>query len=131
MSGYSVTPLVKKLGLKEGMRVTLINPPINYFDLLGDPFPEFEEAEVDLDFVHLFTNNESEFQSELNALKQKIKPNGVVWVSWYKKAAKKPTELTEDIIRNYARGEGWVDVKVCAVNDDWSGLKLVIPVKDR
>jgi hypothetical protein len=134
LSGYSGTPLAKKLGIKNGFHVVLVNVPEHYFDLFIDlPIDlHFEDKEDEKnDFIHFFTKNKEEFVALLPRLKDRIKPNGMIWVSWPKKTSKVPTNITEDIIRNFALQIGLVDIKVCAVDDIWSGLKLVIPVKDR
>lgn len=134
MAGYPGTPLYKKLGFKAGMRVWVIHPPANYRDLIGPLCPELvfvNGEEKDIDFVHIFTNSKNELKGLLKSIRPKINPRGMVWVSWYKKTAKKPTEITEDIIREVALPLLWVDVKVCAVDEEWSGLKLVIPLKNR
>jgi hypothetical protein len=134
MSGYSCTPLANKLGMKPGCTVAVMNGPVNYLDLVA-PLPDgvtFEDtAEGGLDLIHLFTNSRDELFSELASLRDQIKPNGAIWVSWYKKAAKLPTEITEDTVRDAAFPLGLVDVKVCAVYEKWSGLKLVIRKENR
>ena len=133
-AGYSGTPLEKKLGLKPGFVIRLLNTPDYYFDLFTQ-FPEIlmpeEDPIVKKDFVHFFTKESRELQQVLPELKKEIKQNGMIWVSWPKKASKVPTDITEDTIRDLALTIGLVDVKVCAVDQVWSGLKLVIPVKDR
>jgi|SRR3569833_49633 len=133
MSGYSGTPLAKKLGIKDEFHISLINPPDYYLDLFTDLPPNlyFESDTAKVDFIHFFTKSKVEYESLLPALKEQIKANGMIWVSWPKKAAKIETGITEDVIRNYALQIGLVDIKVCAVDEIWSGLKLVIPVKDR
>src|SRR3569833_3454283 len=133
MSGYSGTPRAKKLGIKDGFHISLINAPDYYLDLFTDLPPDlyFERDTANVDFVHFFTKSQAEYESLLPSLKTQIKPNGMIWVSWPKKASKVPTDITEDIIRNYAIKIGLVDIKVCAVDEIWSGMKLVIPVKDR
>jgi hypothetical protein len=132
--GYSGTPLAKKLGIKNGFHISLINAPEYYLRLFTD-LPAnlyFENEEVkDIDLIHFFTKSRDDYETLLPVLKSRIKPNGIIWVSWPKKASKIPTYITEDIIRNFALQTGLVDIKVCAVDDIWSGLKLVIPVKDR
>lgn len=132
--GYSGTPLAKKLGIKEGFHISLVNSPTHYFELFTD-LPAhlfFEDSnDVKVDLIHFFTKSREEFTATLPGLKQRIKPNGMIWVSWPKKASKIVTDITEDIIRNFALQTGLVDIKVCAVDDTWSGLKLVIRVKDR
>jgi hypothetical protein len=133
-SGYSGTPLAKKLGIKNGFHVCLINAPEYYLQLFTDLPNElyFEDKENSkIDFIHFFTKSKEEYTSLLPGLKDSIKHNAMIWVSWPKKASKVSTDITEDIIRNYAIEIGLVDIKVCAVDDIWSGLKLVIPVKDR
>ena len=133
-AGYSGTPLLNKLGIKPEMRVRVINIPDNYFKLLEvDISDQFVKKNDVPDFIHLFVKNIKEFETEMKKLQPVYKqnPNITIWVSWYKKAAKIPTDITEDIIRNYALKNDLVDVKVCAVSDIWSGLKLVVPVAKR
>ncbi len=134
MAGYSETPLAKKLGIKAGFRIRLINTPEYYFKLFSD-FPvevkiiKAKSSEIDL--IHYFTTKAEVLTHDLLSLKKQLHPNGMIWVSWYKKSAKIPTDVTEDLIRNTALKNGLVDIKVCAVDELWSGLKLVIPIKDR
>lgn len=132
-AGYSGTPLVKKLGIKESASVLAVNAPDNYADLLG-PLPKgasIVQSGEDLDVVHFFTNGRDELQRGLAEYKRLIRQDGAIWVSWYKKAAKLPTEITEDVVREAALPLGLVDVKVCAVDEKWSGLKLVIRRENR
>jgi hypothetical protein len=132
-AGYSGTPLAKKLGIKEGSRVCAINAPEDYLRLI-EPLPigvEIIDDYARADVVHLFTNSRDELFSTLTKLKLSIKPATAIWVSWYKKAAKLPTEITEDRIREVALRLGLVDVKVCAVDEKWFGLKLVIRRENR
>jgi hypothetical protein len=132
MAGYSDTTLAKKLGIKDGFHIRLINAPEYYLNLFTDLPPNiYFEARDQVDFVHFFSKSKAEYMELLPKLKTVIKPNGIIWISWPKKASKVPTDITEDIIRNYAVSIGLVDIKVCAVDEIWSGLKLVIPVKDR
>jgi hypothetical protein len=133
-SGYSGTPLAKKLGIKQGFNITLINAPAYYFNLFTDLPAELQinnDTIAKKDLIHFFTKQKDEYMSILPGLKDQIKPNGIIWISWPKKASKIVTDINEDIIRNYAIQTGLVDIKVCAVDEIWSGLKLVIPVKDR
>ncbi|MBX2843438.1 MAG: DUF3052 domain-containing protein [Flammeovirgaceae bacterium] len=134
MAGYSGTSLEKKLGIKPGFILKIINQPEEYFDFF-DEFPEnitFESSpEILKDIIQFFTKDEGEMRKMLLELKNEIRQNGMIWVSWPKKASKVSTNVTEDIIRDYALKIGLVDIKVCAVSKIWSGLKLVIPVKDR
>ncbi|MCF0075175.1 DUF3052 domain-containing protein [Dyadobacter sp. CY261] len=133
-AGYSEASLVKKLGIKAGYKIRLVDPPEHYFDLLG-VFPAdiefFGESSERLDFIHYFTKQAADLVRDLASLKAEIVPSGMIWISWPKKASKVPTDVTEDVIRNLALSIGLVDVKVCAVDAVWSGLKLVIRVKDR
>ena len=132
--GYSGTPLAKKLGIKEGFKIRLINQPTHYFELFTD-MPENVKILIDKkttkDLIHYFTKEINELEKDILLLKNEVYPNGTIWISWPKKAAKIKTNVTEDLIRSIALGNGLVDVKVCAVDEIWSGLKLVIPVKDR
>ena len=134
MAGYSTTPLAKKLGIKAGNRIRLINAPPHYFELFTD-MPDDISLEQDgvtqLDFIHFFTKESAELNAILPGLKNGIVPAGIIWVSWPKKSAKVACDIDENTIRDLALKNGLVDVKVCAVDEVWSGLKLVIPVKDR
>lgn len=139
-AGYSGTPLLKKLGIKPEMKVLVINRPGDYFKLLEADISDQSLNKNEIpDFIHLFVKNTKEFEAEMKKLKTicKQNPNIIIWVSWYKKAAvrqaqgKLETDITEDVIRNYALKNDLVDVKVCAVSDLWSGLKLVVPVAKR
>lgn len=134
IAGYSGTPLIKKLGIKPESSVLLINEPADYFTLLEtDISDQLSKKNKTPDFIHLFVKNNKEFEAEMKKLKAVCKknPNITIWVSWYKKTAKIPTDITEDVIRNYALKNDLVDVKVCAVSEIWSGLKLVVPVSKR
>ena len=133
-AGYSGTPLLKKLGIKPGHKLVLINQPENYFELLeADVTDQLCNKNEVPDLIHLFTVTKKEFESEMKRLDQLIKKNKnvVIWVSWYKKSSGIATDITEDTIRNFALKNDLVDVKVCAVSDAWSGLKLVVPLKSR
>lgn len=133
-AGYSGTPLSKKLGIKPDMKVLVINQPSDYFSLLETNIADQYCKQNDLpDLIHLFVKSIKEFESEMKKLKKVIVENTsvAIWVSWYKKAAKIATDITEDTIRNYALQNGLVDVKVCAVSDIWSGLKLMVPLTKR
>ena len=131
--GYSGTPLARKLGYKAGFRVFLDNAPPTYWEAL-EPLPDDVEflakIDGDLDLIHVFTDSAKELAAKLKRYVKKIKPAGTIWVSWPKKASKVPTDITEDTIRA-VMGETLVDVKVCAVDEVWSGLKLVIRVDKR
>ena len=131
-AGYSGTPLIKKLGIKPSMKLLLIHPPDNYTDLLKEDITHQIIKNKELpDLVHLFVTSENEFVREMKKLQSLVHPKIIIWVSWYKKSSGKPTDITEDTIRNYALLHGLVDIKVCAVSELWSGLKLVVPVNKR
>ena len=125
---YSGTPLAKKLSLRDGQRVWFDNMPEDVAD-------EIDEYALDLTFVdpaqgidaaHVFVTERADLEAKLMTLRNQIAPDGQVWVSWPKKAAKLPTDITEDTIREIALPMGFVDTKVCAIDETWSGLKLVI-----
>lgn len=118
MAGYSGTPLEQKLGIKDGARVLALGAPDDY------AFANATRGPADV--VHLFARSLAELDKLLPKARKAMKPDGALWVSWYKKAAKIPTDVTEDLIRTRALAGGLVDVKVCAVDEQWSGLKLVI-----
>src|ERR1700737_4580655 len=117
-TGCSGTPLAQKLGIKDGFHVSLINAPEYYMELFTD-LPAnlyFENNEnVKTDFIHFFTKSKDEYSALLPGLKDRIKPNGIIWVSWPKKASKVVTDITEGVIRDFALQSGLVDIKVCAV----------------
>jgi hypothetical protein len=133
-AGYSGTPLAKKLGIKPGFKIRLVNPPSHYKMLFTDwpeKVEEIKQPGVKKNFIHYFVKENAELAKTLILLKSEIVPDGMIWVSWPKKASKIETDITEDVIRNLALKNGLVDIKVCAVDETWSGLKLVIPVKER
>ena len=128
-TGYSGTPLGKKLGITRGCRILKIAAPPEYGELVA-PLPEgvtFEgKAGPRIDLAHLFVTRQEDLVEQLAALRIRLRPEVPVWVSWPKKAARVPTTVTEDTIREAALPVGYVDVKVCAVSAVWSGLKLVV-----
>lgn len=129
-AGYSGTPLVKKLGIKSGMTYSVVDPPAHYRELLvGLPqdLTLAGRSGTGIDFVHLFVKKSEGLGPRLAALRERLSQNGMIWVSWPKKASGVATNLTEDIIREAGISVGLVDVKVCAVDETWSGLKFVIP----
>ena len=132
-TGYSGTPLAKKLGIKEGAKISLFNQPDYYFDLFKD-FPtdvKIIKYSSRVDFIHYFTEQQKELIKDINKLKNSIEQNGMIWISWPKKSSGVETDMNEDVVRNLALKNGLVDIKVCAIDEKWSGLKLVIPVKNR
>jgi hypothetical protein len=128
-TGYSGTPLVRKLGFKPGMRVHYSHAP-EQFDALVGPLPDgvtlLKRPAMDLDLAMLFVTERRDLARGLATLHPKLQPAGMIWVAWPKKASKVATDITEDVVRDVALPRGLVDVKVCAIDDVWSGLKLVI-----
>lgn len=129
MAGYSGTPLAAKLGIKEQSEIVVIGAPDGYRGLL-EPLPAsvrfVPEPSASTGIVHLFATRRAELAQALTSYRKILSPQAVVWVSWPKRSAKVPTELMEDIVRELALPLGFVDVKVCAVDEVWSGLKLVV-----
>lgn len=128
-AGYSGTPLSKKLGIKAAHRVLLIEAPKNYESLLVPLPPAVQfvsQPDSTVDIAHVFVTQREDLAKILSALRKKLNPEAALWVSWPKKAAKVPTTITEDTIRELALPLGFVDIKVCAVTEVWSGLKLVV-----
>jgi hypothetical protein len=133
-AGYSGTPLPKKLGIKPGDSVVLLNAPHGYKKALGEVPDGVKFASsigTDHNLIHIFTTSREDLEKELPRLMKKIAQNGMIWVSWPKKASGVKTDITEDVVRDTALALGMVDVKVCAVDETWSGLKLVIRVENR
>jgi len=128
-AGYSGTPLAKKLGLKPGRRVALLGAPAGYRKLL-EPLPDGvtvgEKIGKTSEIVQVFTKSRVELGKLLASCRKTLGPDAAIWVSWPKKASKVPTDITEDTIRELALPLGFVDIKVCAVDETWSGLKLVL-----
>ncbi len=128
-AGYSGTPLWKKLGLKPGLRLCVVNAPADYDALIAgapEPMERATRPGASVGLVHLFAEQRAELSRQLPRLREQLAPEAVLWVSWPKKASKRSTDITEDVIRELALPIGWVDVKVCAVDAVWSGLKLVV-----
>jgi hypothetical protein len=128
-SGYSGTPLAWKLNLKDGMRVWWDRTPDSVrqeIALEGLVFELLDAPEPPIDAAHIFVTERADLEAKLRDLVPLLEPAGMIWVSWPKKAAKVPTDITEDVIRDVCLPMGLVDVKVCAVDQTWSGLKLVI-----
>ena len=129
MAGYSGTPLASKLGIKAGMVLRVVNAPTGYRKLLA-PMPDgariATHASGKADIVHHFATRRAELAAALESYRGRLDAATPVWVSWPKKSAKLPTDITEDTIRAVALPLGYVDIKVCAVSEVWSGLKLVV-----
>jgi len=134
MAGYSGTPLVKKLGIKPGQRIALLGGPPQYRKTLG-PLPDqvncAEQLSDKLDFIQLFVTSQAELKRRFAESKRCLAVTGSLWVSWPKKASGVATDLNENIVREIGLALGLVDVKVCAVDETWSGLKFVYRLKDR
>ena len=134
MAGYSGTPLAKKLGIKDGSTLFLLGAPKNYLELIA-PLPVgvrvMPQINRETDIVHIFSTKRAELTGALLASLKKLKQDGAIWVSWPKKSSKVATDITEDTIREIALPMGLVDIKVCAVDDVWSGLKLVVRRENR
>ncbi len=130
--GYSGTPLVDKLGIKPGARLQLVSEPEDFAGLLG-PLPDGSRVAVQgvLDFAMLFVKSQSDLRKRFARLRDRLESNGMLWVAWPKKTSGVETDLTEGIVREFGLESGLVDVKVCAVDDTWSGLKFVRRLKDR
>lgn len=133
-AGYSGTPLSKKLGYRQGTRALTRHAPADYARLL-EPLPDGVRFDRRLskatDLVHLFCVRRAALASALADLRRSVRSDAMIWVSWPKKASKAPTDITEDVIRTLALPLGLVDVKVCAVSEVWSGLKLVVRKEER
>ena len=129
MPGYSGTPLARKLSLKDGQRVWWEGMPGSVratIEAEGPALEVLEDALSPIDVAHLFTASRAELDAGLRRLLARLAPGGFIWISWPKKASKVPTDISEDVIRELALPLGLVDVKVCAVDDVWSGLKLMV-----
>jgi hypothetical protein len=134
MAGYSGTPLIKKLGIKESFRVALVNSPKGFKKELGS-LPDkakYASPMADaLDLILLFVNSEAELQKSFVTLSASLVANGMLWVAWPKKSSGVATDLSFTNVQRIGLDAGLVDVKICAVNDVWSGLKFVYRLKDR
>jgi hypothetical protein len=134
MAGYSGTPLLKKIGIKPGHRLLLRNHPASFVKDLGKLPEGAEKTETltgKLDVVVYFTEKRAALEKDFPALAGKLPSDGMLWIAWPKKASGRPTDLTENVVREVGLACGLVDVKVCAIDDIWSGLKFVIRLKDR
>ena len=129
VAGYSGTPLAKKLGIKDGARIFLLNAPADYVRMVA-PLPAgartVKRIDPDTDLIHIFTARRRDLDTALPRAMKLMRPDAAIWVSWPKKSSGVATDVTEDTIREVALPLGLVDIKVCAVDDTWSGLKLVI-----
>jgi hypothetical protein len=134
VAGYSGTPLAKKLGIKPGSRVAALHAPPGYEDLLAPLPPDVsfvKSVTARADVVHLFIDTRAQLAAQLARSLARIRQDAAIWVSWPKKSSRVATDVTEDVIRTIALPMGLVDIKVCAVDDTWSALKLVIRKENR
>jgi hypothetical protein len=137
MSGYSGTPLAKKLGIKQNFRAALLHVPDDVRAELHDALAKCQiqsfsaEASRDLEFIFFFAKSRATLELELMAAAKSLSPAGMLWISWPKKSSGVATDLTENLVRQRGLDAGLVDIKICAVTEVWSGLKFVIPVKNR
>lgn len=134
MAGYSKSLLVDKLGLKAGFKVAFINPPRDYLASLGKLPKDVSvagDSECLVDFIHCFSRRRRDVEGQFAGLKPRLAPNGMLWFSWPKGSSGIETDLNENVLREIGLRNGLVDVKVCAVDDVWSGLKFVFRLKDR
>lgn len=134
MPAYSQTPLARKLGIRDNFRILVVNMPENYLALFTD-WPEriewVHDSQVRKNFIHLFARESEQLYSLLPDLVDEMEQDGMIWVSWPKKASGIHSDVTENLVRSFALETGLVDIKVCSIDDTWSGLKLVIPLKSR
>lgn len=134
MAGYSTTPLWRKLGIKAGHRVRVSHAPGNYAELIAGYPPAVVisgNIRKDIDIWHFFSSSAPQLEARLPVMLRSIRQDGMIWVSWPKKSSGVPSTITEDTVRQHALPLGLVDVKVCAVDDTWSALKLVIRRENR
>jgi len=127
-AGYSRRPLAQKLGIKQGQALMVLNPPVGYEDALGELPPGTSltsKPKGGADLVHFFATRATVLDAEFPGLSERVKPGGAIWVSWPKASSKLPSDLTDRVVRDIGLKNGFVDVKVCAVDETWSGLKFV------
>ena len=133
-TGYSGTPLAKKLGLKSGFKCWFFNAPERYFELFDDlpaDLNQTTDLQNDMDFAHLFFTQKQELENSMQGLAMKLKKDGLIWISWPKGTSKIPTDINREVVREVGLNAGLVDVKVAAIDENWSGLKFVYRLKDR
>ena len=134
MAGYSSTPLAKKLGIKEGSRIGLVNAPKNFRDELGELPDDVEFVKRltnSLDIIVFFVFSERELATNFSRLAGKLKMNGMIWIAWPKKSSGVKTDISFELVQKIGLAAGLVDVKICAIDETWSGLKFVYRLKDR
>jgi hypothetical protein len=130
--GYSGTPLVSKLGIKPDTRIQFLNPPDDFRDTLG-PLPRGlkQVTRGALDFAIIFVRGKADLEKRFAAVRDRLESDGMLWVGWPKKSGRTATDLTENVVRTVGLAAGFVDVKVCAIDDTWSGLKFVRRLRER
>lgn len=133
MAGYSGTPLVKKLGVKEGFNLRFVNAPAELYKQLDLPVKVTVNSRTPkpIDLVLLFVTTKSELERTFSKYSQKLRPSGMLWICWPKKSSGVASDLTDNVVRQLGLAKGMVDVKVCAIDEVWSGLKFVFRLKDR
>lgn len=134
MAGYSKRSLADKLGIKEGLRTFLLNPPEAYSTMIGERLAGVllsKKLQGPVDFIHFFTKEKKELEKQFPMLTKALSDHGALWISWPKGSSKAATDLNENVVREVGLANGLVDTKVCAVDEVWSGLKFVRRVKDR
>ena len=133
-TGYSGTPLIKKLGIKPGQRLAFVEPPAGYAQTLV-PLPDGlevkEQPDGELDFIQYFTKIRSELEDEFPRMKRRLAPDGMLWISWPKRSSQVATDVNENVVGEVGLANGLVDVKICTVDEAWSGLKFVFRLKER
>ena len=132
-AGYSGTPLAKKLGFKEGQKIWFINEPDHYLQLF-DSLPDcryYQRKPQEADLIHVFFTHRKQLENRISKIIAVLSKQGSIWISWPKKSSAIASDLDRDWIRSYVLNQGLVDVKVCAVDEDWSGLKFMYRIKDR
>ncbi len=131
-AGYSGTPLIQKLGIKGSARIHLVGAPKDFESTLG-PLPAGTRPALrgTVDFAMLFTRTQADLRKHFPRLRDRLETNGMLWVAWPKKAAKIQTDVSESVVREFGLAAGLVDVKICAVDETWSGLKFVRRLRDR
>jgi hypothetical protein len=131
-AGYSGTPLVTKLGIKPDTRIQFFDPPDDFGETLGSPPDGLRHVTRGaLDFAIVFVRRRIDLEKRFPLVRDRLEPNGTLWVGWPKKSARTTTDLTENVVREIGLDAGLVDVKVCAIDDTWSGLKFVRRIRDR
>jgi hypothetical protein len=133
MAGYSTTPLIKKIGIKTGMKISILNAPQDFWKEVTEmpDVKSISKPAQGMDLILYFADSKKEYEKNFPKLAKTLEPTGMLWIGWPKKTSRIPTDLNENVIRDFGLASGLVDVKVCAITEKWSGLKFVIRLKDR